>query len=91
MKLIKPITSIFSEIINCFTPDTLIEFYQCPYEDLNRYHVGLGTIIRNRFLDTGELSDIFKSCGIVSKDDMSDLIIKLLYIWLHENHSFDKR
>lgn len=83
--------SIWKELENCFsrleknmTKDSLNEFQSCLYEDLYRYHFGLGTWIRNCLLKNGShLYLILAKGGIQNKDDMSALIIRLYYIYIH--------
>ncbi|WP_409970112.1 DUF6794 domain-containing protein [Bengtsoniella intestinalis] len=65
-----------------FSKKEMVRFLDCPYPELFRYHLGLGTWIRNHLLTVdGSLYNAFSNCGIRQKDDMSNWIIRALYIY----------
>ena len=76
------IEGCFLEIEKRFDEQTLREFLSCDFNDLNKYHFGLGTWIRNCLLEENEqLKKLLFTGGIKHKDDASMLVIRLFYIY----------
>ncbi|MGI6269919.1 MAG: DUF6794 domain-containing protein [Candidatus Howiella sp.] len=66
-------------------PKTIIrDLTNCDYEELIFYHFTLGEYFRNVILD--EKSDLYRwfyyDLEIHKKDDMSELMLKMLYLYL---------
>lgn len=56
------------------------------YNELDQYHFGLGTWMRNQLLkDESGLYQLMKNAGIKQTDEMSYLLIRLLYLHLKIN------
>jgi hypothetical protein len=85
MKLYKEIGKLFPQLEKFFTDKELIEFIN--ESDLDLYHFGFGTWIRNNFIhpDKSVLRRLFLENYIVHPDDMSSLIIKLFHEYLSKN------
>ena len=83
MKLFKEIEKAFPRLERQFEASLWAEFINTSYSDLDRYHWGPGTWIRENFLgqDT-TLYEMFLKQGVFSKDDMSSLILQLFYLYL---------
>ena len=76
------IEGCFPQIEKRFDEETLREFLSCNFNDLNKYHFGLGTWIRNcLFEENNELKNLLFTGGIDNKDDASMLVIRLFYIY----------
>ncbi len=61
------------------------QFSSGKYEELICYHYGWGMWIRNELLKNSTvLYHEFCRAGILNRDDMSDLLIKLFYLYLKE-------
>lgn len=81
MCLIEEIQKVFPQMRAFFTQKQWEIFLACPFEELHIYHFSLGTWIRNTLLvEGGILKDAFCAVNILQKDDMSTLMIQLLYI-----------
>ncbi len=81
MYLIGEIQKTFPQMRSFFTQEQWDAFLACSFETLYAYHFSLGMRIRNELLNEGsELEKAFAKSGIVQKDDMSTLMIQLLYI-----------
>lgn len=64
-------------------PTILNELAQCDFLNLYKYHFGYGLWIRNNFLyKKTNVLNFFNNIGITDIDDISTLIIQLLYIEL---------
>lgn len=89
MQLFKIIEDALSQIEKQINDkESILLFINCKYNDLNLYHFGLGTWIRNNLLQTNsQLYNLFLKAGINSKDDMSLLIINLFYIYLNLSYT----
>lgn len=78
-ELYAEIKKSFSEIEMLF--DKVQLYNLCGYDKLCDCHFGLGTWIRNNLLDeSSNLYSLFLKGGVMQKDDMSGLIIRLFYI-----------
>ncbi len=87
MQLISEIYKIFPEIVKFFSTEEFEEFIEAEYYMLTYYHFGLGTSIRNSFLSPdNELYNLFIESGFKLQDDMSDIIIRLFYIYVKANY-----
>lgn len=81
MYLIQEMQKVFPKMRAFFTQEQWEKFLTCPFEALHTYHFSLGTFIRNRLLQEGcTLQKAFYAVGIFQKDDMSALMIQLLYV-----------
>ena len=81
MYLIEKIQETFPQMRSFFTKEQWDAFLSCSFEELYAYHFSLGMWVRNELLNEGsELEKAFRKSGIVQKDDMSTLMIQLLYI-----------
>lgn len=90
--LFTEIQNCFPKIINAMEKDSIQTFVSSDYCSLYKYHFGLGTFIRNNLLkENSYLYNKFKAANITHKDDMSQLIITLLYIYLNEERIISKR
>ncbi len=86
MKLYKQIEKSFTRIEKKFEKDDMKNFMRCNYNDIDEYHFGLGTWIRNNLLvKNTKLYRLFIKSGITQKDDMSMLIIQLFYAYIKAN------
>ena len=66
----------------------LKQLLESDYRELYRYHYRIGMFIRNTVLhDEEPLFKLFIQYGVTEKDDMSDLIIRLLYLYEQEKRS----
>ncbi len=83
MNIIIEIKKGFEKLKKEIRKNDLADFINCRYEELALYHFGLGTYIRNNMLgeDTKLLHE-FKKIGVANKDDLSYLLIRILYIYL---------
>ena len=83
MNIIIEIKKGFEKLKKEIRKNDLADFINCRYEELALYHFGLGTYIRNKMLgeDTKLLHE-FKKIGVANKDDLSYLLIRILYIYL---------
>ena len=83
MKLCKEIEKSFSKIEKLFSKKELKEFTACDPGDLNLYHFGLGTWIRNELLKDGSpLTAAFLQSGVSQKDDMSQRHIESFHLYV---------
>ena len=58
------------------------------YNELYKIHFGIGTWIRNRFLQKqGDLYKYFISMGVQSMDSMSSVLIMYIYFYLKSKQS----
>ncbi len=81
MELINAIIGCFPCIESRCGEEILRMFCENPYPERYRYHFNLGLFIRNELLsETKPLLTLFLRYGITNKDDMSDLILQLLYV-----------
>ncbi len=57
----------------------------CQYNELYKFHFGMGMYIRNELLsvDSELWRSITEKCPDIQKDDISELIIKLFYLYLN--------
>ena len=79
MKLFSVIEGCFPLIERLLTKD---KFIACDYQNMYKYHLGLGMWIRNNLLILGgQLEKLFIKGDLKNKDDMSSLIIDLFYIY----------
>lgn len=86
MKLFKEIEKCFPIIESHFSDDELNEFRQTEYNDLTKYHLGIGVWIRNEILQSGSpLYKHFVEQGVIHKDDMSSIILTCFYLHQREN------
>jgi hypothetical protein len=78
----------FDQIETLLEPKGVKSFLNLEYDDLNQCHFSpLGLWVRNHLLkSSGALYQLFHRAGIVQKDDMSDLVIRLFYIRLRLKH-----
>lgn len=82
MKLCKEMKKSFSKIEKLFSEKELKKFIACDPGDLNRYHFGLGTWIRNELLkDDSPLTAAFLRDGVSQKDDMSQRLMELFHLY----------
>ena len=82
MNLYKELESAFSIMENILDRKELRNFINLSYADLYLHHYGIGIWIRNNLLkENHTLYKLFKAGGIIDKDYMSSLIIKLFYIY----------
>jgi len=81
MKLYAEIEKSFPNLEKLFTSEELKEFINMPVSDLNLYHFGLGTWVRNNLLYPKEsiLYRLFLENGMEHPDDMSSLILRLFH------------
>ncbi len=57
-------------------------FLASPYAKLYRFHFGFGIWVRNCLLTEGSpLLCFFEAGGVEEKDEMSDLLLKLFYLY----------
>lgn len=83
MFFLKVVEKAISEIEKMFDQTSLNIFMNSEYEELYNYHFSLGLKIRNEILkDDNNLYNIFIKSGITQKDDMSNWIIKIFYIYI---------
>lgn len=87
MKLCREMKKSFSKIEKLFSPNELKEFIACAPGNLDRYHFGLGTWIRNELLKDGSpLTARFLRGGVLQKDDMSQLLIELFHLYVRNKY-----
>lgn len=91
MNLFLELEKEFLNIEEIFNKEYLKQFMCCKYDNIYLYHFGLGTWIRNNILiKESEIYKIFTASGITHTDDMSGILIRLLYIYLKtkdKNHN----
>lgn len=67
-----------------FTANACQAFLDCPYDQLFLYHFGFGTWIRNQLLkEDSDLYRLFGLAGIKNRDEMSKVLIRFFYLYLH--------
>lgn len=88
MNLTTQLNDCFKTLEGLFNPETMEEFLNTSYANLADYHFGLGLWLRNNPLDKGQpLFNHLRRLGIDNKDDMSALIIRLFYLYMHAKQS----
>ncbi len=79
-KLSKTIKKSFLLIEALFTPSRLLEFLCTPADKLNKYNLGLGTMIRLKVLrPRNTLYRAFVKEGVTDKDKMTMTILKAFH------------
>lgn len=87
MKIFRKIEESFPVLEDRLGKNELREFMSCKYEELDLYHFGLGTWIRNNLLkENSSLYKLFIKSGLPNKDEMSCLIIEMFYIAMNIKH-----
>lgn len=80
MDLSKEIEKSLPKIEKLFTEKTLSEFLQTPSDDLEKYNVGFGTMIRLRLLGPkSALYQKFLQRGFADRDDIAMEMIKAFH------------
>ena len=86
MKFYNELNKCIENMEALISKDNLIQLKRSDYAELNMYHFGLGTWIRNNVLTPdAEITKLFIKAGIKEPDDMSSFIIKCFYIKLNLN------
>ncbi len=81
MYLLQEMQAVFPQMRAFFTQEQWEKFLACPFDELHIYHFSLGTWVRNNLLAEGStLESAFRAVDILQKDDMSLLMMQLLYI-----------
>jgi len=84
MDIFISLTKAFIQLENFFDQIFLDKFSAFEYSELDQYHFGFGTWIRNHLLvSESELYKVFVQGGVSGKDEMSSLILKLFYLHLN--------
>ncbi len=88
MNLCAIIQAYFPHIENACSKEVMDHFRACEYTELHKYHWTIGLWIRNTLLQTEpSLEQAFLQHNIMHKDDMSTLILRLLYIYEQEKNT----
>ncbi len=87
MYLLHEIQKVFPKMRAFFTQEQWEKFLACPFDELDIYHFSLGTWVRNHLLTEGStLETAFRAVDILQKDDMSLLMMQLLYVAYKEKN-----
>ena len=87
MDIQEELKKYFPQMEKQLNKEELEDFIHCEYKDLSQFHFGIGRWIRNRLLkENSTLYQLFKINGAANKDDMSQLMIKLFYIYLKNKY-----
>ena len=87
MDIQEELKKYFPQMEKQLNKEELEDFIHSEYKDLSQFHFGMGRWIRNRLLkENSTLYQLFKINGAANKDDMSQLMIKLFYIYLQNKY-----
>ena len=89
MNILDELEKTFMYIEYYMDSNSMEEFISCEYKDIYQFNFIFGLWIRNNLLvDEGKLLNIFKLAGITQIEDMTDLIIRLYYIYIKYKKKF---
>lgn len=81
MKICDEIENHFEKIYKYFDSDSIVVFLSSGYSSICKFNLTVGEKIREDLLqDESELYLLFCSGGIIEKEDMSELMLRLFYI-----------
>ena len=89
MNILDELEKVFLYIEYYMDSNSMEKFINCEYKDIYQFDFLFGLWIRNNLLvEGGKLLNIFKLVGITQIEDMSDLIMRLYYIYIKNKNSF---
>ncbi len=88
MELINASIQYFPCVESHFSQDFMNRFCESGYNARYHFHFSVGLFVRNELLvDNEPLLALFLKYGITSRDDMSDFVLQLLYLYEKEKRT----
>ena len=89
MNILDELEKVFLYIEYYMDSNSMEKLINCEYKDIYQFDFNIGLWIRNNLLvEGGKLLNIFKLVGITQIEDMSDLIMRLYYIYIKNKKNF---